>query len=358
MGSGEQRLTLYGLQPSYFTRKMTGYLDYKRIPWRLKRFGGGSPEVRAAGWTGGIPAARTAQGEIMWDTTAMILHLEGRWPERSVIPPDPVRRFLCFLLEDFSDEWLYRPAVGTRWLVEENTRHGSWDIARDLSVEFPVSADQARQMVQGLMQGSIHKLGATAANIDAWVGEVLTPWQRAFSAHLEAQPCLFGARPSLADFAFFGGNAAHFVNDPACRRLSDEVGPAIVAHTHRLLEPDDAEFGAWHAPAELPETLVALLAEAGRHYLPWVARATVDGAAQVPFPGAAATRIESTGFLDDARGVLLARYVKARCPELDAVLDQAGILRWFVDYVDRASEIPDPAAVPRPALNQPYPASP
>ena len=68
MRSGEQLLTLYGVEQSYFTRKMSGYLDYKQIPWRLKRFGGGDPEVRAAGWTGGIPAARTAEGEIMWDT--------------------------------------------------------------------------------------------------------------------------------------------------------------------------------------------------------------------------------------------------------------------------------------------------
>lgn len=40
---------------------------------------------------------------------------------------------------------------------------------------------------------------------------LLKPWQRALSAHLEAQPYLFGARPSLADFALFGGNAAHRV---------------------------------------------------------------------------------------------------------------------------------------------------
>ncbi len=64
------------------------------------------------------------------------------------------------------------------------------------------------------------------------------------------------------------------------------------------------------------------------------------------------------GFLDEARGVLLARYVQARCPELDAVLDRAGILRWLADSVDRAGTIPDPTPVPRPTLNQPYPATP
>jgi glutathione S-transferase len=356
--SGDARIVLFGVDASYFTRKLSGYLDYKRLPWRLKRFGGGDPEVRAAGWTGGIPAAKTPEGEIMWDTTAMILHLEHRFPEPSVLPPDPVQRFLCFLLEDFSDEWLYRPAVGSRWLYEENTVCGSWDLGRDLSVEFPLGADQARQMVQSLMQGSIHRLGATAENIDAWIEEVLKPWQRTLSAHLAARPCLFGARPSLADFAFFGGNAAHFVNDPLCRRWSDELGPAVVAHTHRLLQPDEADFGEWSAPGEIPETLIAVLAELGRLYLPWVAEATTRGRAEVGFASGAPAAIDTTDFLTEARGVLLARYVELRSDALDGVLERAGILGWFADHVERAGVVPDVATPPRPALNQPFPATP
>ncbi|MCZ6785331.1 MAG: glutathione S-transferase family protein [Proteobacteria bacterium] len=356
----DKPFVLLGVDQSYFTRKMSGYFDYKGLPWRLKRFGGGSAEVRAAGWTGGIPAVRTPDGEIMWDTTAMILHLEQRFPEHPVLPPDPVQRFLCFLLEDFSDEWLYRPAVGSRWLYEENRRHGSWDLARDMSVEFPVSGEQARQMVTGIMQGSIGRLGATAGNIDAWIEEVLKPWQRTLSAHLEreAHPYLFGARPSLADFAFFGGNAAHFANDPLCRRWSDEVGPAVVAHTHRLLEPDDQTFGDWLAPGEIPDSLVAVLAEVGRLYLPWVARATAEGAADVGFASGAPAPIDTTPFLTEARGVLLARYVEARSDALDAVLDRAGIRRWFADHVDGAGAIPDLESPPRPTLNQPFPSSP
>jgi glutathione S-transferase len=358
MRTGEQPFVLLGITQSYFTRKMSGYLDYKGLPWRLKHFGGGNPEVRAAGWTGGIPATKTPEGEIMWDTTAMILHLEQRFPERGVLPPDPVQRFLCFLLEDFSDEWLYRPAVGSRWLYEENTVQGSWELGRDLSVEYPLTADESRQLVKGLMQGSIHRLGASVENIEAWIEEVLKPWQRTLSAHLEAQPYLLGSRPCLADFAFFGGNVAHFVNDPLCRHWSDELGPAVVSHTHRLLEPEDQSFGDWMAPGEMPETLVAVLAELGRLYLPWVARASVEGRAEVGFASGVPALIETTEFLNEARGILLARYVELRSEALDAVLERAGILRWFADHTDQAGTIPDVRTPPRPALNQPYPARP
>ena len=46
---------VHGMMQSYFTRKMTGYLDYKTIPWLFRRFPGVSPEATAAGFPGGVP---------------------------------------------------------------------------------------------------------------------------------------------------------------------------------------------------------------------------------------------------------------------------------------------------------------
>ena len=43
------------------------------------------------------------------------------------------------------------------------------------------------------------------------------------------------------------------------------------------MEPEDLGFGEWMAAGELPETMIAILAELGRFYLPWVSRAAVDG---------------------------------------------------------------------------------
>ena len=48
---------VHGLTRSYFTRKMTGYLDYTDRPWRLAPMGpepAGHPAAAAAGWTGAI----------------------------------------------------------------------------------------------------------------------------------------------------------------------------------------------------------------------------------------------------------------------------------------------------------------
>lgn len=346
---------VHGMMQSYFTRKMTGYLDYKGIPWLLRRFPGASPAAAAAGFPGGVPVVETPEGEFMWDSTAMIHHLELRFPEPAVLPADPVQRFLCYIIEDVADEWLYRPAVGTRWHFEENAAVGGFELARDITVRAPLACGQAHAAVRAHVRGSCPPLGVTADNIEHWVSDVLRPWMRVLGAHLAQRPYLFGARPSLADFALFGGNAAHFINDPLCRRWVEEDAPAVVLHTHRLLEPEDQVFGEWDDARDIPDTLLAVLADLKRLYLPWVSRACADGVGDVVFDNGARVAVRATEFLRAARATLLARYVAHRCARLDAVLERAGILAFFAEYAAWAGAIPDFRDPPRPALNRPFP---
>lgn len=349
------QFVVHGLTVSYFTRKVTGYLDYKGIPWRLRPSVGANLEARAAGWNGGIPTVTTPEGEIVWDSSAILLHLETRYPEPAIVPDDPALAFLGHVIEDFSDEWLYRHAVGTRWLFPENVVSGSWDIAREGSLEIPGPIAGTRDLVTAAMTACLPRLGTSQDNIGAWIDESLLPWQRALERHVGAHGYVLGRRPSLADFALFGGNVAHFVNDPVCRKITDDAAPGVVAYTHALMTPRDRTYGDdWLDAGAVPDTLLALLRETGRHYLSWVAAATRAGAATVRFAGGREARIETTNFLNVARGELLARYVAARSARLDRVLDQAGILGFFADHLDQATGIPDPGALPRPADNQPF----
>jgi glutathione S-transferase len=350
------RFRVYGMAQSYFTRKMTGYLDYKGLDWSFRRSAGISPEARAAGWPGGFPALRTPEGEFMWDSSAMIHYLEARQPEPGVFPPDPVRRFLDYAIEDVLDEWLYRPAVGTRWYLPENTAVGGLELARDVSLEMPLPWPALRAAVETYTRSTCPPMGVTAANVGSWVDEVIRPWQRVVGAHLAGHAFFFGSRPALADFALFGANAAHFTNDPLCRLWIEEDAPAAVRHTHRLLQPDDVDFGAWDAGDGVPDTLVAVLADLGRLYLPWVSRATREGSAELVFASGQRVSIAATEFLVEARAVLLARYRALRSDALDAVLERAGILRYFEGFMDQAaSSTPEWTRPPRPVLNRPYP---
>lgn len=348
---------VHGLRVSYFTRKVTGYLDHKLQPWHLEPSIGMNPAARAVGWNGGIPAVTTPAGEIVWDSTSLILHLETQLPERAVLPTDPVLSFLDFVLDDFSDEWFYRHAVGARWLYDENIVAGSTDIAREGMVETGAGFDATRAFVTDAMTGCLERLGTQPDNIGAWIDESLVPWQQAFGRHVEQHGYLLGGRPAMSDCAFFGGNAAHFVNDPVCLRWSEQ-SPGVLRHTHAMLTPRSQQLGDWFDADDLPDSLFDVLAEAGRHYLPWVAAATRDGDAVVEFESGATARIATTPFLTWARGIMLARYVAARSPQLDAALERAGIARWFADYTDQATDVPDPRPLPRPTDNRPYPAGP
>lgn len=74
----------------------------------------------------------------------------------------------------------------------------------------------------------------------------------------------------------------------------------------------------------------------------------------VDFGDGGTAKIESMPFLDSARGAMLARYVEARSPELDSILDEAGVLEYFSPYIDRATAVPDTSGGAQPVDNRPY----
>ena len=65
---------IYGHTLSFFTRKLTGFMTYKGLPW-LQRVQTWPEHILQTDWPGGMPVVETPEGGIMWDTTAMILHL-------------------------------------------------------------------------------------------------------------------------------------------------------------------------------------------------------------------------------------------------------------------------------------------
>lgn len=344
--------TVHGLTRSYFTRKVTSYLDYTGRPWRLEACPPNlHTEATEAGWTGGIPVVTDPTGHLMWDSTTIIEHLDTQTePERTSTPTDPTLRFLSYLIDDFSDEWFYRPAVGSRWNYPGNTEAAGWQIAEELSSLIGMPGGFTRENVVTTMTANCPKLGVVDGSIDAWMSDVVAPWFDALEGHL-GDGYLLGDRPCLADFAVAGANLAHFVGDPVCRDLVDEHSPAAVAHTHRLAMPHRQVFGDW--AAGVPDSLVAVIAQMGRHYLPWVAAAAVEGSGMVTI-GDHTIEIRSSAFLDNARSVMLARYAEARSSELDDILDAAGILSYFVDHLDGAGTVPDPTLPARPTDNRPY----
>ena len=169
---------------------------YKRIPYQLRV----SSSRNIEGWPGGIPAVVLPDNTPMWDSTSMILHFENREPAfRSVLPDhDKVLLFLNYLIEDISDEWLYRLATGTRWFYMENTVHAGFELSKESSVggNGKLPADQVHRTIIDFVRSTCGPGGFDATTRDSFVDEVLRPWVSTLSAHFAnpTTPYLFGSR--------------------------------------------------------------------------------------------------------------------------------------------------------------------
>src|SRR5690606_28065389 len=75
-------------------------------------------------------------GTWLVDTTLIIAHFERIQPEPRIVPADPAVRFVSHLLEDYADEWLWRPAMHYRWSYPETARLMSGWLAEHLA-ELP-----------------------------------------------------------------------------------------------------------------------------------------------------------------------------------------------------------------------------
>ena len=113
-------LLLSGSPGSPYTRKMLAVLRYRRIPYRFligvqqpAELDLPKPKVQLLP-TFYLP---NAQGELeaVVDSTPLIRRFEAEFPERKIVPSDPVIEFLDYLLEDFADEWLTKAMFHYRW---------------------------------------------------------------------------------------------------------------------------------------------------------------------------------------------------------------------------------------------------
>ena len=95
---------------------------------------------------------------------------------------------------------------------------------------------------------------------------------RALDAQLRLQRFVMGGRPGTADFGLFGQLTQLALFDPTSQGLALEEAPRVVAWCQGVedlsgLEVSEAD---WTPRDAVPETLRALLAEAGRVYAPFL----------------------------------------------------------------------------------------
>ncbi len=203
----------------------------------------------------------------MSDTTPMIAWLERDRPEPSVIPADPVQRWLSLLIEDFADEWLWRPAMYWRWSNAPDRYLASTRFAEEV-VRIPGVPLELRRRWVARRQTKLFVAGdgvdrANRAHAAGSFLNLLTMLEPIFSR----RPFLLGGRPTIADVGLMGPFWRHFAHDPTTAQTMREQASAVFEWTARTWNARANRLAAEGLEPGIPDDWGPLLREIGETHL-------------------------------------------------------------------------------------------
>lgn len=329
---------IMGQNGSPYSMKLRAILRYRRIPhiW-MQEMPRNHPETAHVKPQLMPMMCFPQDGQWRVDSTPLAYELEEVELERSVLPDDPVHRFLSDLFEDMADEWLTKAMFHYRWHYAADREYAAFWIACDNTPSGDGAAEKRRQFADWIRDRQVGRMalvGCTEENKPV-IEENFHRLLDALETRLGYRSFLFGGRPSLGDFGLFG-QLKTLADDPTGRATIHERAPTVF-HWIRHVDDLSGLEGAWMAAgADLPEAVMGLLRICGEAYLPFLAanhQALEDGAesfrmeifgmpyAQAPFRYQAKcfTRLKS----------LHARLSPEDRERLDPLLEESGCLPYL-----------------------------
>lgn len=261
---------MVGVPGSPYSRKLRAALRYRRLPHRFVLDGSAEAEVLPQPKLRLLPQL-IVDGEARTDTTPLLRLLEPEGdPARRLVPEAPALAWLDALVEDYADEWVTKVMFHYRWAKAPDAAKA----ATLLPLHSRPQLDAASLTTLGTMfrERQVDRLPLvgstpeTASIIEASGLRLL----RILDAHLSHHRFLFGDRPGASDFALLGQLSQIALFDPTSSALALAEAPRVVAWTETMDDLSGLEPGAWFEASTLPETLLALLTEIGRTYVPFL----------------------------------------------------------------------------------------
>lgn len=263
-------MDVHGLDLSYFTGKFEAFIRFKEIPHRRieMSLGGIRRAARATGLAQ-MPAVELPDGRWMSDSTPMIEWIDALLPGPKVVPEDPLQRFFSRLLEDYADEWLWRPALHYRWSYQPDARLMSHRIATEMMHDLKLPLFVRRWAIYRRQLAKYVRGDGITAATRAHVESIYTRNLAFLERMLTARPYLLGERPTLADFGFFASMFRHFGLDPTPARIMRDRAPAVFEWLGRMW---NAKASRLQGPllADVPEDWRPMLEDIGACYLPYL----------------------------------------------------------------------------------------
>ncbi|MEO0440909.1 MAG: glutathione S-transferase family protein [Pseudomonadota bacterium] len=261
--------TIHGALGSPYSMKLRAVMRYRRIIhiWQhgMAAQGAALAKVKAPV----IPVIEYPDGSFHNDSTPVILDLEQRHRERSVIPPDPGMAFLVHLIEDFADEWLTKAMFGYRWLADvDQIQMSRW-------LAFDAVKGGGRETSEGFAEqfrsrqvGRMAIVGCTEENFPL-IEKSTRAILQALEEHVVDRHFLFGTRPSLAEFAIYG-QLSQLGVDPTPQAMMRADYPYSFRWLAHIDDLSGIE-GEWDsADQPLAPVISAFLHQIGKVYAPFL----------------------------------------------------------------------------------------
>ena len=270
MATSAAALKVIGGQESYFTGKLESYLrakgiDYQNAPFTMEAL------AEAATHTGffQIPQVSCPDGSWLVDTTQIIDYLDSLHPEPRTSPTDPAVNFIALLLEDYADEWLWRPAMHYRWSFKNSAELlSSWlaehSTDTDLILEETKANWVARQKGTFVDGDGVNDETRTAVE-SSYLHALAS-----LEAILQKRDFVLGDRPTQADFGFMGPMFRHFFCDPDPARIMRDTAPAVHEWAARMWNMKPQRFSSAAQIEAIPDDLGDLLEPVVSAFLPYL----------------------------------------------------------------------------------------
>lgn len=261
---------LFGAETSAYSTKMRAYLRYKGVAFDwLPRNQDTEAELASFSRFPTLPVLVTASGFAVHDTTPMMEAFEADSPEPSALPADPALAFLAYVLEEYADTWLAKAAYHYRWTRKKDQRLAAQRVIEDYYTQGPPADRKGAEdaaIVRMLDQMRVMQL---EGELGAAVEKSFKRFVKLLDDHLRKHLCIFGGRPSIADFAI-AGQLTQMMKDPTPAKIIEKDGEFVVKWCEFLA--DAKAGGPFEALDDLKETLAPIFAsELAAGFLPWAA---------------------------------------------------------------------------------------
>ena len=281
----------YRIWQSYaspYSYKVMTYMNYKGIPYKRMEaeMTAMAGEIRELVGQSIIPVILTPDEQVMQDSTPILQYFEKTYPEKPTIPEDNRLAFIMWLLEEFSDEYMPRVHMHTRWGNDQNNRTMGHRLARGFTYGNASMTPQSMGPVISKRQEGFNKhLGLSDESIKPNMDQQILDLLAILEEHFTHQQFLLGFKPSMADFALFGPLKIHLFNDPQSNEIMEIHGPRTCRWMDTISELGDTrgcagqtEFGEWiNLDDGLPESLQKLLVFVGKTYIPFAKACAIAG---------------------------------------------------------------------------------